>query len=71
MQCRELREIADSYLAEELLVETNHDVLRHLEGCPACREELGARWQLRATLKEAFITARAIASPVYHHLVAA
>ena len=54
MQCRELRDIADSYLAEELLVETNHEVLRHLEGCPACREEVSARRQLRAGLKHAF-----------------
>lgn len=54
MQCRELREIADSYLAEELLVETNHEVLRHLEGCPACRAEVIARRQLRATLQQAF-----------------
>ena len=57
MQCRELRDIADSYLAEELLVETNHEVLRHLEGCPACREELSSRRQLRATLRRAFVTA--------------
>src|SRR5260221_10639033 len=54
MQCRELRDIADSYLAEELLVETNHEVLRHLEGCPACREEVSARRQLRMGLKHAF-----------------
>ena len=60
MQCRELREIADSYLAEELLVETNHEVLRHLEECPACRAEVIARRQLRATLKRAFATAETL-----------
>ena len=60
MQCRELREIADSYLAEELLVETNHDVLRHLEECPACRGEVLARRQLRGTLRRAFTTAEAL-----------
>lgn len=27
----------DSYLSDELLVETNHDVLRHLENCGDCR----------------------------------
>ena len=60
MQCRELRDVADSYLAEELLVETNHEVLRHLDGCPACREEVSARRQLRATLKQAFVTAESL-----------
>ena len=60
MQCRELRDIADSYLAEELLVETNHEVIRHLESCPACREEVSARRQLRVTLQHAFATAEAL-----------
>lgn len=54
MQCREFRELADSYLAEELLVETNHDVLRHLDTCPACRAELAERRQLRSRVKAAF-----------------
>ena len=31
MTCRDLREVADSFLCEELLTETNHEVLRHLE----------------------------------------
>ncbi len=54
MSCREFRELIDSYLAEELLVETNHEVLRHLEGCAACRAELKDRRRLRARLKSAF-----------------
>jgi hypothetical protein len=55
MQCRELRDLADSFLSEQLLVETNHEVLRHLEGCPACRAEIGARRELRAAIRRAFI----------------
>ena len=31
MQCREFRDIADSYLGNELIVETNHEVISHLE----------------------------------------
>ena len=54
MQCREARDLLDSFLGEELLVETNHDVMRHLEGCPDCRRELEARRQLRSTLQRAF-----------------
>jgi len=57
MQCREFREIADSYLSNELLVETNHAVITHLEQCARCRQELKARRELRGKLREAFIKA--------------
>lgn len=55
MQCRELRDLADSFLSEQLLVETNHEVLRHLESCPACRAELTSRRALRTAIRHAFI----------------
>ena len=55
MSCREFRELIDSYLAEELLVETNHEMLRHLEECASCRAELADRRRLRVHLKSAFI----------------
>lgn len=54
MQCRDFRELADSYLSDELLVETNHDVIRHLETCPDCRRELAARRELRSKLRTGF-----------------
>src|SRR5215467_592752 len=54
MQCRDFREIADSYLSDELLIETNHDVIRHLESCAECRSELAARRQLRHELQTQF-----------------
>jgi hypothetical protein len=57
MQCREVRDLLDSFLGQELLVETNHDLMRHLEGCPECRAELEARRQLRSALQRAFTTA--------------
>ncbi len=53
MRCQELKEILDSYLGDELLVETNHDVLKHLENCPACRQESAARRDLRTRLRMA------------------
>lgn len=55
MQCREVRDLADSFLSEQLLVETNHEVLRHLEGCPACRAELASQRELRTTIRRAFV----------------
>jgi len=54
MQCRDVREMADSFLSEELLTETNHEILRHVDTCPVCRADLDARRGLRATVQRAF-----------------
>ena len=51
--CEKTRKYLDSYISNELLVETNHEVLRHIENCPACAAELDARTQLRKRLKSA------------------
>ncbi len=53
MKCREFREISDSYLSDELLVETNHEVNRHLEHCPECRVDFAARLELRKRVSSA------------------
>jgi hypothetical protein len=50
MQCREFREISESYLSDELLVETNVEVHRHLEDCAACRADLASRREFRVKL---------------------
>lgn len=63
MQCRDFHHLADSYLGNELLVETNHDVLRHLEACASCRRELAARRALRATLRTAFANSAELLPP--------
>lgn len=57
MHCREFRELADSYLGNELIVETNHELLLHLEQCVVCRNELAARRELRSRLRQAFANA--------------
>ena len=62
MDCREARDLLDSFLGQELLVETNHELMRHLEACPECRVELDARRRLRATLRKAFTTSPALQS---------
>jgi hypothetical protein len=54
MTCRDVREVADSFLGEELLTETNHEILRHLEACPSCRAELDDRRRLHRSLRAAF-----------------
>jgi len=54
MECRDVREMADSFLAEELLTETNHEILRHLDTCPACRADLAGRRALREGVQRAF-----------------
>ncbi|HKF67963.1 MAG TPA: zf-HC2 domain-containing protein [Vicinamibacterales bacterium] len=57
MTCRDVRDMADSFLSEELLTETNHEILRHLDTCPTCRSEIDARRRLRGALRAAFIGA--------------
>src|SRR5215831_18708062 len=63
MQCDDFREIADSYLSDELLIENNHDVIRHLESCAACRSELAARRELRHQLQAKFNQAAELQIP--------
>lgn len=53
MLCRDFREIACSFLDDELLVETNHEVIRHLETCADCNRELAARREMRVKLRAA------------------
>ena len=57
MQCRDVRELADSFLSEQLLVETNHELLRHLETCRDCRLDIAGRRAMRDRLRAAFASA--------------
>ena len=43
----------DSYIGDELLIETNHEVLRHLENCADCRREMSSRRGLKSQLRHA------------------
>ena len=51
--CRKVRAYLDSYLNNELLVETTHEVLRHLEQCAECAEALENQRRVKALLKNA------------------
>ncbi|HSE36800.1 MAG TPA: zf-HC2 domain-containing protein [Blastocatellia bacterium] len=52
-RCKRVRLYLDSYLSNELMVETNHEVLTHLEACEACSRMLEDRARLKAQLKRA------------------
>jgi hypothetical protein len=66
MQCRDVRELADSFLSEQLLVETTHEILQHLAGCPSCRGEIESRRRLRSAIRGAFERAPDLrASPAF------
>lgn len=54
MNCKDFRELADSYLSDELAVETNHEVFSHLGNCAACRQILTARRELKEKLQNSF-----------------
>lgn len=53
MDCRNFKEMLDSYLCQELAVETNHAVLSHAEHCSSCRGEMASRRNLRSALQRA------------------
>jgi anti-sigma factor RsiW len=54
MDCKDVRPLADAYLSEQLLVETTHAVVTHLERCPTCWTEFEAQRRLRAATRSAF-----------------
>lgn len=60
MNCRDVLDVADSFLSEALLTETNHAILRHLEICASCRAEIDARGRVRRALRAAFDRAPAL-----------
>ena len=51
--CRNALAKLDSYIDNELLVETNLEIARHFEQCAACAHEAKQRRELRARLRAA------------------
>jgi hypothetical protein len=51
--CERYRRYFDAYLDNELLIETNQDVLQHLTTCPDCSRDLEARAQMKQRIKDA------------------
>lgn len=72
MECRDVRPLADSYLSEQLLVETTQALVQHLETCPSCRAEFEGLRRMKLAAKSAFEhTASLQVSPEFRHLLAA
>ncbi|MCW5960633.1 MAG: zf-HC2 domain-containing protein [Pyrinomonadaceae bacterium] len=55
MKCQDFRELIDSYLCDELLTETNHEVLRHIEHCRDCRNVTEERRGFRSRMRGAVL----------------
>jgi len=51
--CEKVRRYLDSYISNELLVESNLEVLRHIEQCSACSQELETRVRIRTSVQVA------------------
>ena len=53
--CKRIRVYLDSYVNNELMVETTHEVLRHLENCKECAAELEAKTRMKNLLQKAVL----------------
>jgi hypothetical protein len=54
-RCERIRLQLDSYLSNELLVETATEIVRHLESCEACSRDLESRMRVRDALQRAVV----------------
>src|SRR5216684_445993 len=52
-ECQGIRQYLDSYVSNELMIETNHQVLKHLERCSGCTTLLEQRVYVRDRLRTA------------------
>ena len=57
MECPDIRQLADAFVAGELRTETIHAVYHHLERCLACRADINSRSALRTRLQDALLDA--------------
>ena len=60
MQCRDVRELAESFVTEQLLVETNHAIVAHLSRCAPCRAEVDGLRRLRSATRTALASSPAL-----------
>ena len=51
--CGKIRRHLDSYISNELLVETAHEVAQHIESCQECSDDLETRLRVRRMLQHA------------------
>jgi Putative zinc-finger len=55
MDCREVRDLADAYVSEQVLVETARAIVAHLDRCPTCHAEVDGLRRLRASVRSAYL----------------
>ncbi len=55
MECREVRELADAYVSDQVLVETAQAIVTHLDRCSACQAEVEGLRRLRASVRSAYL----------------
>jgi hypothetical protein len=55
MECREVRELADAFVSEQVLVETAQAIVAHLDRCSACQAEVEGLRRLRASVRSAYL----------------
>ncbi|HTG15728.1 MAG TPA: zf-HC2 domain-containing protein [Blastocatellia bacterium] len=53
--CKRIKVYLDSYVNNELMVETTHEVLRHLDSCKECAAELEAKTRVKSLLQNAVL----------------
>lgn len=61
MDCREVRQLAEAFVSEQLLVETTHAMVAHLDSCAPCRAEIAGLRRLRAAARSAVANASHLA----------
>lgn len=55
-RCERILKLLDSYTSNELMVETNHEVLQHLEACRSCSAALESKMQMKSLLRRAVMS---------------
>lgn len=60
-ECSEVKRLLDDFLSDELSIETNRQILAHLEFCPDCGKEREYRSGIRTAVKHAW---ESISAPV-------
>jgi hypothetical protein len=61
MECRDVRSLAEAFVADQVLVETAVAVVGHLERCPSCRVDIEGRRRLRSAVRAGFNAAPELA----------
>jgi len=67
VECTQVKRLLDDFLSDELSIETNRQILEHLELCKDCSEEREQRAGIRARLKNAWESVSA-PSDLHQHI---